>query len=94
MDYDLDRALARLAATPVHARLAELDVDALIRRAGDARDARRGLGIGAVSVCGALIMGVAASTTLAAPTPRRDATLPPFAAGAPLAPSTLLEEGR
>jgi hypothetical protein len=78
----------------VHARLADLDVAELIRLAGDAGEARRGIGIGAVSVFGALAMGIAASTTLAAPAPARTTALAPFAASAPFAPSTLLEGGR
>lgn len=94
MQDDLDRALARLAAVPVHARLADLDTAMLIRLAEDAGDARRGFGIGAVSAVGALVMGIAASTTLAAPQQAQAGPLAPFASSAPFAPSTLLEGGR
>lgn len=91
MQDDLDRALAGLAAAPLHARLADLDTAVLIRLAGDAGDARRGFGIGAASAAGALVMGIAASTMLAAPEPARAGALAPFASSAPFAPSTLLE---
>lgn len=94
MQDDLDRALARLAAAPVHARLADLDTAVLLRLASDASDARRGFGIGAVSAVGALVMGIAASTMLAAPEPARAGALTPFASSAPFAPSTLLEGDR
>lgn len=94
MQDDLDRALAGLAAAPVHARLADLDTAVLIRLAGDAGDARRGFRIGAVSAFGALVMGIAASTMLAAPAPARAGALAPFASSAPFAPSTLLEGDR
>ena len=94
MQDDLDRALARLAAAPAHARLADLDSAELIRLAGDAGDARRGVGIGAASALGALVMGIAASATFTAPASARAAALAPFAASAPFAPSTLLEDGR
>ena len=94
MQDDLDRALARLAAAPVHARLADLDAGVLIRLAGDAGEARRGYGIGAVSAVGALVMGIATSTLLAAPEPTRSGALAPFASSAPFAPSTLLEGDR
>jgi len=94
MHDDLDRALARLATAPVHAHLADLDAAELIRLAGDVGDARRSVGIGAVSAVGALVMGIGASTTLAAPAPSRATALAPFAASAPFAPSTLLEGDR
>ena len=94
MQDDLDRALARLAAVPVHARLADLDTTVLIRLASDAGDARRGFGIGAVSAVGALVMGIAASILPAAPDPAPAGALAPFASSAPFAPSTLLEGDR
>lgn len=94
MQDDLDRALARLAAAPVHARLADLDTTVLIRLASEAGDARRSFGIGAASAAGALMMGIAASTMLAAPAPARAGPLGPFGASAPLAPSTLLTGDR
>ena len=94
MQDDLDRALARLAAAALHARLADLDTAMLIRLAGDVGDARRSYGIGAVSAVGALVMGITASTMLAAPEPARAGALAPFASSAPFAPSTLLEGDR
>ena len=94
MQDDLDGALARLAAAPVHIRLADLDDIVLSRVASDAREARRGAGVGAVATVGALVMGIAASVTIASPATTPISPLSPFGASASLAPSTLLDSTR
>jgi hypothetical protein len=87
MDY-LDEVLARLAHAPVPASLDGLEARVLVRIA--ARPAvRAGIGVGAMTIAAALVMGI-----FGAGFPAREAhtvsVLSPLGPVSPLAPSTLL----
>lgn len=95
MSMELDEALGRLAVAPLHPGLMAIDdtVFARIREnaayAGQARDRLR---LGAVAALGALGLGIATGSPVAA-SPSPDA-LSPFGPSQPLAPSTLLAADR
>lgn len=91
MSMELDDALGRLGAAPLHPGLIAIDdkVFARVREeSAQAGQARNCLRVGAVAAFVALGLGfTAGSPVLASPTP--DA-LSPFGLSSPLAPSTLL----
>ncbi len=84
---DLDEVLARLARAPVPASLYGLEARVLARIARPA--AHAGMGIGAMTIAAALVMGI-----VGAGFPAREAraasALSPLGPVSPLAPSTLL----
>lgn len=88
---DLDSLLARLAQTPPHPSLELMEARVLARIA--ARPvARTSLGISAMTIAVALVMGI-----LGAGVPAKQASvvsLVPLEPGFPLAPSTLLAHER
>lgn len=93
MVQDLDGALRRLSAAPLHPGLDAID-DAVLGRLHErtAATPRQGIGICAVAALGALMLGIATSNPVeATPLP---GTLSPFGPSNPLAPSTLLAAGR
>lgn len=92
MNIDLDAALGRFAAAPLHPGLADIEGAVFQRLAEQQRaDARAPVRLGVVAAVGAVLMGVAgASMTSAAQTQ----TLSPFGPSTPLAPSTLLATSR
>jgi hypothetical protein len=93
MTQDLDAALDRLSAAPVHPGLASIEEAVLGRLHQPAATAPlQGVGIGAIAAIAALMLGIASSVPVqasAAPD-----TLSPFGPSSPLAPSTLLTASR
>ena len=93
MEQDLDAALWRLSAIPVHPGLMSIEgavLERLHERVGTTTS--HGIGIGAVAAVAALMLGVVSGGPLqakAAPD-----TLSPFGPSTPLAPSTLLTASR
>lgn len=87
---ELDEALGRLAASPLHPGLTSIEdkVLARVRENALAGQASHGLRVGAVAALAALGLGIAAGSPGAA-SPSPD-TLSPFGPSSPLAPSTLL----
>lgn len=92
MNDDLDSVLARLAAAPTPASLADISDLVMARLHADAAAARTGIRIGITGVVGALALGVTGSLVFPATSPA--APLAPFGVAAALAPSTLLDGGR
>jgi hypothetical protein len=90
MDDEIDRAMARLAAAPVPARLKSMDSAVFARLRAEAAEARSVTRLGMAATIGALAIGVAGSAISAAPAP----PLSPFGVSAPFAPSTLLATSR
>ena len=93
MVQDLDGALRRLSAAPLHPGLESIE-DAVLGRLHERTTAtpRQGIGICAVAALGALMLGIVASNPVeATPSP---GALSPFGSSNPLAPSTLLAVGR
>lgn|SRR5512146_2963726 len=94
MTTDLDELIASLAAAPTDRRLDWMEADVLSRisgRRGDTRIARmagpaRVATVGLASVIGVVLGGLVATAEVQGPQPASV-----FAAGAQLAPSTLLE---
>lgn len=89
MTSDLDTALHRLSAEPVHAGLLTIEADVLARVNLSRRQAGRGVGIpfAVVAAVGAVTLGFFGAGQ---PAPVNAATLSPFGPSTPLAPSTLL----
>ena len=83
---NLDKALTRLARAPVPAALDGLEARVLARIATPPTS-RAGLGMGAIMV-GALAIGVIGAGFPASP--GASASISPFGANSPFAPSTLL----
>lgn len=91
MSMELDEALGRLAAAPLHPGLSVIDDRVFARiheQAALAGQVRNQLRIGAVAGLAALGLGIAAGSPVTA-RPMTD-TLSPFGPSQPLAPSTLL----
>jgi hypothetical protein len=92
MDEQLDSRLRRIVAHASHPGLRTLDV-AVIERIGAERVRRaRAWRLDAISVAGALVIGIASSVTFAAPPAA--STSSPLTGLSPLAPSVLLERSR
>jgi len=93
MVQDLDAALRRLSAVPVHPGLESID-DAVLARlhARAAATSFQGIRIGAVAAVAALVLGMASGGP--APASAAPNTLSPFGPSSPLAPSTLLTASR
>ncbi|MEG3126050.1 hypothetical protein [Sphingomonas sp. GB1N7] len=85
---DLDTALARLAHAPVPASLDGIEARVMARIAARPA-AHAGLGIGAVTIAAALVMGIVGAGFPAQPA-RAISSFSPLGPGSPLAPSTLL----
>ena len=93
MEQDLDAALRRLSAAPLHPGLDSIEGAVLGRLRQQATNStRQGIGIGAIAAAGALILGVAAGGSV--PATAAQGTLSPFGPSSPLAPSTLLTASR
>jgi hypothetical protein len=93
MEQDLDAALRRLSAAPLHPGLDSIEGAVLGRLHHQATaSARQGVGIGAIAAAGALMLGVAAGGSF--PATAAEGTLSPFGPSSPLAPSTLLTASR
>jgi hypothetical protein len=85
---DLDALLARLAHAPLPAALDNLEERVLARIAAQPF-ARSGLGLGAIAIAAAMVLGVAGAGVPAAPA-FAVSSLAPLGPSSPLAPSTLL----
>lgn len=85
---DLDEVLMRLARAPVSARLDETEAKVLARIAARPM-ARAGMGIGAMMIAAALVMGVYGAR-VPAKGARGEPLLSPLGPVSRLAPSTLL----
>jgi len=84
---DLDAVLASLAQAPVPASLALME-DRVLARIAARPAARAGMGIGALTIAAALLIGIGSAGV-----PTKDANaapLSPLGPNSPLAPSTLL----
>jgi hypothetical protein len=93
MAQDLDAALQRLSAAPVHPGLASIEnavLGRLHQRA--ATTSLHGVGIGAIAAAAALMLGIASGVPVQASAAPN--TLSPFGPSSPLAPSTLLTASR
>ncbi len=90
MVQDLDAALGRLSAAPVHPGLGSIE-DAVLGRlhAPVTASPLAGIGGGALAAVAALMLGVASGGG-AVPANAARGTLSPFGPSSPLAPSTLL----
>ncbi|WP_298671580.1 hypothetical protein [uncultured Sphingomonas sp.] len=93
MVQDLDAALRRLSAAPVHPGLEAIEsavLERLHQRA--APTSLQGFGIGATAAVAALMLGIASGVPARASASSN--TLSPFGPSSPLAPSTLLAASR
>lgn len=84
---ELDAVLARLAQAPLPASLDSMEDRVLLRIAAPPAP-RAGMGIGALTIAAAMVMGI-----VSAGVPSKDASaayLSPLGPTSPLAPSTLL----
>jgi len=93
MVQDLDAALRRLSAAPLHPGLDTIE-GAVFGRLHDRAMAspRQGIGVGAIAAAGALMLGILAGGPF--PASATPGTLSPFGPSSPLAPSTLLRASR
>jgi len=93
MAQDIDAALRRLSAAPVHPGLAAIE-DAVLERLHEraATPPFHGIRIGSIAAAAALMLGIASGIPVRASAASN--TLSPFGPSSPLAPSTLLTASR